>query len=150
MKACGKRNVEKKSHHKIRRTIKIWRIPRLKQRTHKICRIFAQNPPDRLGTMVYTMVFAIVSTRLKVHETALISMSFKFDDKYHNPTDMQPTVLSTQPYTTPYFASIFNIVHRVLRRVDTMVYTMVPSWSGGFCEGPLLTNVHRKFEKKVQ
>jgi hypothetical protein len=27
----------------------------------------------------------------------------------------------------------------VLRRVNTMVYTMVPSWSGGFCEGPLLT-----------
>jgi hypothetical protein len=23
--------------------------------------------------------------------------------------------------------------------VYTMVYTMVPSWSGGFCKGPLLT-----------
>jgi hypothetical protein len=47
-------NVEQKSLHKIRRT-------------HKIRRIFAQNPPDQLGTMVYTMVYTIVSTRLKLH-----------------------------------------------------------------------------------
>jgi hypothetical protein len=50
-----------KSLPKIRRTIKIRRIPRVNSGP-------SQNPPDQLGTMVYTMVytmvFTIVATRL--------------------------------------------------------------------------------------
>jgi hypothetical protein len=52
-------NVEQKSLHKIRRTIKIQRIPRVNSGP-------SQNPPDQLGTMVYT----IVATRLKQFEIA--------------------------------------------------------------------------------
>jgi hypothetical protein len=39
-------------------------------------------------------------------------------------------------------------LRRVATMVNTMVYTMVytivPSWSGGFCEGPLLTRGIRR------